>query len=534
MHYAALCGLVAAGITIRWFYRGQYLEGWDSVDFAFALQNFDLEKYQPHFPGYPVYIALAKGSQWVVGHDVMHDTEALILPGVIFGTLAMIPMTLLAAQWTQRHTAPTLSPDSFTPTSSTSRNTEKSALWAGFIAAGLYLLGPGLWLQTEKPLSDALGLALLPWVFFVFMVALESDADASQRSWLMGLAGVLMGLVLGVRLSYWPFVVGCALVMWLRRPPRMSTLIVWGCGGLGVGTCLWSIPLLAHTGLPEFVQESIRFGTGHFTRWGGTVFSNDAGMERYTMWWWDTWAFSLGGYWPEAPQNIWRVMVSISFCLAIFWAIVYKPLRPMVLTVGTLILPYAAWILIGQNPERPRHALPLVLFLYPLAGAAIGTWMTRWMDTPLKYLAHAVGMIAIVGSTFVAFPLVNTYANTIPPQVAFVRHVQANFDPSTTRVFTWETQRLFAYYAPQFDTTRARGLNDVLTKVRETDRHSTILFSSKLGQKHSKYHCFDYLTTFRRSMYVEPWFWTLSLFSYCGAREEPQKQATFMNQRRLL
>ena len=500
---SALFMLVMVGIVTRWLYRGQYLEGWDSADFALALHEFDLEKYQPHFPGYPVYLALARGSQWVAGNEIISDTDALVLPGVVFGGLAVIPIALLAAYWTERYQT-----------------------WAGFTAAGLYLMSPGLWLQAEKPLSDALGFTLLPWVLLalvvepVFPPRVRGVPPLLRRSWLVGIAGLLMGLVLGVRLSYWPFVLGCALILIVQRPIRFKELALWGCGGLGIGTSLWLVPLIAHTGLSELIQEGVRFGTGHFTRWGGTVFSGEVGLGRYMTWWWGIWAFSLGGYWPEAPQNILRVLFSVSLCFLLLWGMLHKPIRQPLLIVGALLIPYIAWILIGQNPERPRHTLPLTLFLYPLAGVAVGSWMSRWTNTKLQSIAPTVGILAIICSGLIAFPLVRAYAETPPPQVAFVQHVKTHFDPEHTRIFTWETQRLFEYYAPEFNATRARGLNNIHDIVAETAFQGTVLFSSKLGQKLSKYYCFDYLTTFRRSTYVEPWFWTLSLFSYCGKTEK--------------
>src|SRR5690349_2118022 len=36
------------------------LEDLDSVNFALGVRDFDVARHQPHPPGYPVYIALAK------------------------------------------------------------------------------------------------------------------------------------------------------------------------------------------------------------------------------------------------------------------------------------------------------------------------------------------------------------------------------------------------------------------------------------------------------------------------------------------
>src|SRR5215831_2233873 len=42
------------------------LEDLDSVNFALGVEHFDVGSHQPHPPGYPVYIALAKASTAVV------------------------------------------------------------------------------------------------------------------------------------------------------------------------------------------------------------------------------------------------------------------------------------------------------------------------------------------------------------------------------------------------------------------------------------------------------------------------------------
>lgn len=511
---SALMLLVLTALALRWAYRGHYLEGWDSVDFALALHDFDLEKFQPHFPGYLPYIATARAIQFIAGNEVIDDTTAIILPGIIFSSLAVIPIALLASRWTEL-AIPTTAPIPI-------EGVGTASMWAGLIAAGLYLLSPGLWLQAEKPLSDALGYALLPWVLLAFLYGSEPAGKAilTPRHW-AAITGILMGIVLGTRLSYWPFVVGLALILLIHRPLHLKTFVLWVSGGLSAGICLWFLPLVAHTGTEELFQEAIRFINGHFTRWGGTAFSSDAEMSRYATWAWGILAFSLGGYWPDAPQNIWRILFSITFGTLLIFAIAHRSSRKITLTVAILCAPYLCWILLAQNPDRPRHALPLILFLYPMLGAAVGIWMKRGntLQTGTS-VVPTIGLIAMVCSSFITLPLVKSYAETTPPQVAFIKHIQERFDPHTTRVFTWETHRLFTYYAPSFHATRELGLRKIHEEVNTTKFDGTVLFSSKLRQRHSKRYCFEYLETFRRLKYVEPWFWTLSLFSYCGSREE--------------
>ena len=42
------------------FTRPPSLDDWDSVNFTFGLDDFDVTKHWPHPPGYPVYIAAGK------------------------------------------------------------------------------------------------------------------------------------------------------------------------------------------------------------------------------------------------------------------------------------------------------------------------------------------------------------------------------------------------------------------------------------------------------------------------------------------
>ena len=43
------------------------LDGTDGVNFALALERFDLGLHQPHFPGYPLYVVAAAHPVAVAG-----------------------------------------------------------------------------------------------------------------------------------------------------------------------------------------------------------------------------------------------------------------------------------------------------------------------------------------------------------------------------------------------------------------------------------------------------------------------------------
>jgi len=84
-------GLVSLCLLSRLIFFAPYLEDWDGVDFALALRHYDLSTYQPHFPGYPVYIALGH----LVCQFVSSEPSALILTNIIFSSLTILPLMAL-------------------------------------------------------------------------------------------------------------------------------------------------------------------------------------------------------------------------------------------------------------------------------------------------------------------------------------------------------------------------------------------------------------------------------------------------------
>ena len=48
--------IVVLSLILRLLYISPWLEDWDSVQFALAMNNYSLDLHQPHAPGYPLYI----------------------------------------------------------------------------------------------------------------------------------------------------------------------------------------------------------------------------------------------------------------------------------------------------------------------------------------------------------------------------------------------------------------------------------------------------------------------------------------------
>lgn len=72
----------------------KYLYEWDSVNFALALENYNIAIHQPQPPGYILYVALGR-----VVNTVFHDANlSLIFLSILFSILTVILLYFLAKQ----------------------------------------------------------------------------------------------------------------------------------------------------------------------------------------------------------------------------------------------------------------------------------------------------------------------------------------------------------------------------------------------------------------------------------------------------
>ena len=271
--YRWIIVLTLLSLGSRLLFLGTCLEDWDSVDFALALKSYNIKTYQPHFPGYPVYIFCS----WLCDRLLHDPVTSVILPGALLGALTIIPLYGLAQRLADQRIA--------------------------ILTALLYLVNPACWLQAEKAFSDASGLFTVVGALYLCWRASERDA----RPYHLFYGSLFLGVGLGIRLSYAPLVLSWAgLLLYLawRQPRACAARCSDGCYGLLIGICLWLAPQLALSGGLELLYDGLAFTSQHFTEWGGT-FVSAAALEhrqlgyRLTMFFWGLWAYGLGGWWVD-------------------------------------------------------------------------------------------------------------------------------------------------------------------------------------------------------------------------------------------
>ncbi|MGR3301705.1 MAG: ArnT family glycosyltransferase [Candidatus Scalindua sp.] len=430
-----LAALVAICMVSRLLFIGEYLEGWDSIDFAMGLHDYDIAYYQPHFPGYPVYMFLC----WLVHLSTDNDTIALIIPGAVLGSAVLVPLFYLAKRLFS----------------------EKVALLTAFI----YIVNPLCWLQSEKALSDAVGL------FFIILSAqLLFYACTSRTCTLRYLisGSVILGICLGVRLSYFPFIILWLYVLYtLSKSDKGKMTIRYGVFGFVAGISIWLIPLACYTGFTSLMINGFSFTFGHFGDWGGSVVTSQNILSRFLDFMWCVFCNGLG-FWCY-DTSVFRVLPSIIMGLGIVSYLRHARFDSKTRFITFYMAPYLLWVFFGQNLEKPRHVLPLIPFIIIFVSAGLA----RLRDSKYSYSSsgfsrykyfspyHLFIGILITSMSIISIRLVSTHKNEPVAQIQLLDYVENNYNGPSTRIYCWETKRFFTYYAPLWDARRARNIDDL-------------------------------------------------------------------------
>jgi len=157
--------------------RSHWLDDWDSVNFALALDDFDVTRHRPHPPGYPLYIAAGKFAQVFVADHA----AALTLVSALAGAAVASMFYLLDRRYEDRSVA----------------------LSATLIMA----LSPLFWLQSGLALTDMFGM-----VFVLAFLLVEGGSPRTPQGDLA--RRIACGVIAGLALGAGPHIAFLILVYW--------------------------------------------------------------------------------------------------------------------------------------------------------------------------------------------------------------------------------------------------------------------------------------------------------------------------------
>ncbi len=364
-------------------------DGWDGVGFVESVRDFDLARFRPHPPGYPVYVALLRLA------DLLASTplRACILVAAASGAVAA------AFAW-----------------DAVKRRAGEPAAWA---VAVLISVAPGVWRVCSGVGSEATALACAAACGWGLAVG-GSGSLGWRGPTVLGLGA---GLGLGVRLSWAPLYVA-ALVL----APRLDQKRAWGTAAAACAA--WAAPFAAIVGPVKLAALCAEHFGGHAAHWGGTAFT-EPGAVRAVWLARDVFVDGLGlGANPLGFAIGALLVVAIGHALAAWRAARWIGWR----SASAVTVPYFVWIGLGQNlRDQPRHALPLVALL--AAGLALPVGRSR----------RALG---IVGALALAVSLrtagdVRERRTIPPPGQQLVDLVRAQPSPARLAVFGVASVRFF-------------------------------------------------------------------------------------------
>ena len=164
---AGASALAVIFLALHLPYLPRSLEDLDSINFALGVRQFDVAHHQPHPPGYPLFIVLAKALHAAVPAEV----TALALVSVGGGALGLVALAALFRRVDQAGTPPR---------------------WP-LAAAALAATTPLYWFTAVRPLSDSSGLAAA--------LVVQAITLAAQDARSLALAAFCGGLATGVRIA---------------------------------------------------------------------------------------------------------------------------------------------------------------------------------------------------------------------------------------------------------------------------------------------------------------------------------------------
>jgi hypothetical protein len=348
--------LFVLGIATRIPFRARVLHHWDSVNFALAMEHFDVRLHQPHPPGtFVIYIMLGR-----LFNVLLHDPNAsLVWLSVLLSGLGTTALFLLGEELFGRE--------------------------VGLAAALLTIVSPLIWFHGEVALSYMFEFFWVPLiVYFCYRLCTQSWRALLASALLIGLAG---GIRPNTPVFLFPlWVVGII----VHRYPLRRILVALVVMGLGV--LVWAVPMIMMSGgLTEYV-EVMRWWQNQHTEETASLYGIAVNVIRFGVYI----IYSLGlGLVPLAASV--RNLRDIVNSLELDW-------RAQALALW--LLPAAGYFTL-VHLRQPGHTFTIQPAFLLLTGMAIVS-LARKKET-FRRMIWIGGMVAVVLTNALFFLFGPTY-----------------------------------------------------------------------------------------------------------------------------
>lgn len=220
IRYRILLLIVVISFILRLSFRSNYLDDWDSVQYAIAINNYSIADHQPQPPGYPIYILFGR----IIYLFIHNPTQSLTFVGILFGSLSLIPSYLLAEKFFDKNIAN--------------------------LSAIILSLTPGHLLFSEVAMTDIVSLFFVGTTVYLLYLGLDSKRY-------FYIASIVLGLTAGIRTTDIILLVLFLIVLIYKIKSKKLELkeIVISISLVILGICIWLIPIIIDTGIDKFITR---------------------------------------------------------------------------------------------------------------------------------------------------------------------------------------------------------------------------------------------------------------------------------------
>lgn len=398
-------------ILTRIPFTSKYLYHMDSVQFALALDKYDITVHQPHPPGYFLYVMLGR----LIDLFMKDANTTFIFISMLFSGLTVVAIYYLGREIFDQKT--------------------------GIFAALIALTSPNMWFHGEVALSYTVEAFFSTLVAFLCWQILKGE---HRYIWL---SAIVLGLAGGIRQNTIIFL----LPLWLfsvKSVPLKKT--IFSVGLLGIVCLLWFLPMIWMTGGWNAYNEAFRelwvFNTGNVS-----VFEKG----------WPLFKLFSSALFDATFYGIGAGIFVLG--IAAYSLIRFKNIggldKTKVYFFSSWVLPSILFfLLIFIHPANPGYILIFLPALFILSAASIKLIDNDLRKVFQKDIAVALTVIIIAVNAilfflpqhFVSYREIRTHDRNLSTMIEGIK----SFNPTTTAIFvepyTFYGYRQIMYYLPEY------------------------------------------------------------------------------------
>lgn len=407
--------LVFLIFLIRINFTADYLEDWDSVQFALALHNYSITDHQPHPPGYPLYILFGK----LLNIFFDNDTKSLTFMSSFLGSLSIIPLFFLAKKIFNQSVA--------------------------ILTIIFFIFTPLVWILSATALTD------IPGFFFLVSISYLIYITKDNYKYFV-IVSFIAGLILGIRTNSILIIVSLLILVLLHN--RNLKLTILSAFAFLCGVAIWLVPLIIFTGPNQLISSYSSIS--NYVIWHDVFLGNKLDIKNIAK-------IKLNQFWyllkigyTQLFSIIGLISIIYLFCQKRFWrSFKYQFLGIWI--IAHLIPQFTIY-----NLEMPRHTLPLLPPVLILISSLCIQFNKKYNISMLLIFIFVIVLF------LQSWSQISRFKSQIPPTIQPIKFVKKNINFQQSIIISSLTYRHFQYYAPEYTLYQSSQISQIIISPDKT------------------------------------------------------------------